>query len=326
MPLDPLLQNLVSTMSGLPAVIEDFDAFRAQDSTNNDALTAEMTEPGPGVSKIRDVYLPVADGEIKMRLYYPYGQGPHPAHLYIHGGGWFAASIDDLLVDTACRERCIGADCVVVAVDYRKAPEHPFPTGLNDCSAALQWVAEQAEALGIRGDSISVGGQSSGGNLSAALALKARDEGGPQLVFQLLEVPALDLTMAADSFKRNATGYGLTTADARRCAGFYLRTPQEALLPYASPLRAGDLSGLPPAHIMSAEYDPLCDDGRTYATRLSQAGVHATYSLQRGHIHTSNAFTKVMAASRAWRQELIAALHQAHHREEATSRVCTPTP
>lgn len=319
MPLDPFLTTLVPTLAGLPEPIEDFDAWRVQDSQANDTLTAELTEPGPKVQEIHDVLIPVPGGTINLRIYYPDGDGDHPAHLYIHGGGWFGASVYDLLVDTACRERAVYANCVVVAVNYRKAPEHKFPTGLNDCYAALCWVAENAAALSVRPDLVTVSGQSAGANLAAALTLKARDEGGPAIAFQLLEVPALDLTLSAASMIRNGTGYGLTTTGIGQCVRYYLNTPEEALLPYASPLLAPDLSGLPPAHIMSAEYDPLCDDGSAYATCLANAGVPATFSLQHGHIHTSNAFTKVMAASRAWREELTTTLRRAHDYETSAT-------
>jgi acetyl esterase len=250
-------------------------------------------------------------------VYHPVGEGRRPGHLYLHGGGWFAADIDDLLVDTACRERCVGADCVVVAVNYRKAPEHTFPTGLEDCYAALCWVAEHADELGVRSDLLTLSGQSAGANLAAALTLKARDQGGPRIAFQLLEVPALMVRSSAPSFDRNATGYGLTSVDVGRCVALYLDSPDQAEHPYASPLLAPDLSGLPPVYIMSAEYDPLCDDGQAYADRLTDAGVPATYSLQRGHIHTSNAFTRVMSASRAWRAELLEALREAHHGDDS---------
>ena len=326
MPLDPFLTSLVPTMTDLPDPIEDFAAWRVQDSQANDTLTAELTEPGPPVREIHDVLIPVADGTINLRIYYPAGEGPHPVHLYLHGGGWFGASVDDLLVDTACRERAVFGDCVVVAVNYRKAPEHRFPTGLNDCYTALCWIVDHAGALGVRSDLVTVSGQSAGANLAAALTLKARDHGGPAIVFQLLEVPALDLTLSAASMVRNSTGYGLTATGISQCVRYYLNTPEEALLPYASPLLGPDLSGLPPAHIMSAEYDPLCDDGSAYATRLTNAGVPATFSLQHGHIHTSNAFTKVMNASRAWRQEVATVLHHAHHGnpDRAPSTAGTP--
>lgn len=204
------------------------------------------------------------------------------------------------------------ADCVVVTAEYRKAPEHQFPVGLNDSYAALLWMDEHADDLGIRRDLITIGGGSAGANLAAGIALKARDENGPRLALQILDVPALDLTMTAPSFERNATGYGITTAYAKAMVNLYLASPQDARNPYASPLLAQGLSDLPPAYILPAEYDPLCDDGAAYAARLEEAGVPVTLSLQRGQFHGSSLLTKILPAARSWRDESIAALRAAH--------------
>jgi acetyl esterase len=142
--------------------------------------------------------------------------------------------------------------------------------------------------------------------------LKARGEGGPPLALQLLEVPALDLTLSLPAHQRNGTGYGLTGEVVRMLGPLYLNTPEDARNPYASPLLAADLSGLPPAHIMSAEYDPVCDDGEAYAQRLNDAGVPATFSLQRGQIHISSSLTKILPAARSWRDEVITVLRNTH--------------
>ena len=233
-------------------------------------------------------------------------------HLFLHGGGWVAGSAHDSYIDILSRERAVGASCVVVAVDYRKAPEHTFPTGLEDTQAALEWVVAHADELGARPDLVTIGGQSAGANLAAALAVKLRDEDGFQLALQLLEAPALDLTLSLPSHETYGTGYGLHLADVRRLVPLYLTDPDEATNPYASPLLAPDLSGLPPAHVMSAEFDMLRDDGERYVQRLHAAGVPATFSLQRGHVHFSAALTKPMAAARAWRDEAVSVLAGAH--------------
>ena len=148
--------------------------------------------------------------------------------------------------------------------------------------------------------------------------LKARDAAGPTIVSQFLEVPALDLTLGSPSIKENATGYGLTAADLPRVLGYYLAEPHDARHPYASPLLADDLSGLPPAHIWSAEFDPLRDDGSRYAERLREAGVPATFSLQEGHIHISSALTAILPAARAWRDEVLEALKALHRSTDRT--------
>jgi acetyl esterase len=313
MPVDPFLEPMLTSLPPMPEQIDDWDAFRTQGRQGSDAMVEQLTEPGPEVHETRTVSLPVAGGAIDLRVYRPAGEGPHPVHVFLHGGGWVAGSVHDKYIDVVSRERCVGASCVVVAVDYRKAPEHKFPTGLTDAQAALEWVVENAADLDVRPELITVGGQSAGANLAAGLALKLRDEQGPRITLQLLEVPALDLTLSLPSHETYGTGYGLHVADVRRLGPLYLSSPDQATNPYASPLLAPDLSGLPPAYVMSAEYDMLRDDGERYVERLREAGVPATFSLQPGHVHFSAALTKVMASSRAWRDEAVGVLRVAHH-------------
>lgn len=309
MPVDPILEPLLANLPPLPAEIDDFQAFRTQGTEAGNAMIDQLTEPAPEGAHRRVVQIPVDDGSIDLHVFTPSTPGPHPAHLYIHGGGWIGGSIKDKYIDIVCSERAVLADCVVVTAEYRKAPEHKFPTGLNDCYTALLWVADHTHELNLTGR-ITIGGGSAGANLAAAVALKARDEHGPRLSLQILEVPALDLTRSAPSVGRHATGYGLTAADLTRCVDYYLRSPEQAQDPYASPLLADDLTGLPPAHILSAEYDPLSDDGPVYAARLTQAGVKATHSVYAGQIHISPGLTKMLPAARAWRDEVVAALRE----------------
>jgi len=312
MPVDPILVPLLATLPPFPDEVEDFGALRAQELAGAETMAAQLAEPAPeGVAR-RAATVEVNDGNIQVHVYSPPTEGTHPAHVYLHGGGWLGGTIHNAFVDIQMRERCLGADCVVIAVEYRKAPENPFPTGLEDCYAALVWVHEQAEALGVDRGQISIGGGSAGANLAAAVCLKARDESGPAISLQLLEVPALDLTLGSASIQENATGYGLTAADLPKILRYYLADPDDATNAYASPLLATDLSRLPAAYIMSAEYDPLRDDGERYATRLRTAGVPTTYSLQRGQIHISSALTAILPAARAWRDEAIMALRAAH--------------
>lgn len=313
MPVDPFLEPLLAEFAPMPDHIDDWDAFRAEGRQGSDAMIDQLTEPGPEVQDVRTVRLPVRGGEIDLRVYRPAGDGPLPVHLFLHGGGWVAGSVHDKYIDVVSRERAVGASCVVVAVDYRKSPEHRFPTALEDAQAALEWVIANADKLGVRPDLVTVGGQSAGANLAAGLALKLRDEQGPRLALHLLEVPALDLTLSLPSHEAYGSGYGLHLADCRRLVPLYLDTPDQVTNPYASPLLAPDLSGLPPAYVMSAEFDMLRDDGERYVQRLHEAGVPATFSLQRGHVHFSAALTKAMASARAWRDEAIGVLRLAHH-------------
>lgn len=312
MPLDPFLVPLLAHLPPFPDHIDDFGAWREADNAAADALVHRIAEPGPQVAAVTDAMIAVDGGEIKARMYRPFGEGPHPGHLYLHGGGWIGGTIDAEVIDIIARERCVGAQCVVVTADYRKAPEHPYPTGLNDSYAALLWLAEHAEGYGIRRDLITVGGGSAGANLAAALTIKVREQGGPAIAFQLLEVPALDLTLQSSSCTDYASGYGLTYGTLSRVVEYYLPDGESARHQYASPLLAPDVSDLPPAYIMSAEYDPVRGDGERYTQRLQTAGVHATFSLQAGQIHISPALTKVMPAARAWRDEAIGALNEAH--------------
>lgn len=318
MPIDPFLENLLATLPPLPDEIDDFPAFRANENAGAKALAAEVMEPAPEIKSRQVIVIPVDGGTIDLHVFTPFGAGPHPVHIYVHGGGWTCGAADHKANDILCAERAAGAGCVVVAVNYRKAPEHPFPAGLNDCYSALLWVAEHAGELGVRRDLITIGGGSAGANLAAAVTLKVRDEAGPHLAFQLLEVPALDLTLGQPSYQRFATGYGFTRAAAEMCVRYYLTSPGEVTNPYVSPLLAPDLSGLPPAHIMVAEYDPLRDDGERYAERLTEAGVPATFSLQHGHIHISPGFTKAMTAAQRWRDEAVAKLRHANLTGQST--------
>ena len=173
-----------------------------------------------------------------------------------------------------CRNLCAGAECLVASVDYRLAPEHKFPAGINDCLHATRWAAAHAAELGADPARVAVAGDSAGANMAAVTALRARDEGGPALCAQLLLYPVADYhTPGTPSYQENAEGYGLTRATMEWFWDHYLRDPSEGAHPHASPLRAPDLSGLPPAFVVTAEYDPLRDEGEFYAEKLRAAGV-----------------------------------------------------
>lgn len=318
MPVDPFLEPFLAALPPIALPADgDFARWREEGRVGSDALMGQVGEPGPEVAERRSVTIEVKDGEIDLLIYRPPVDGPLPIHVFLHGGGWVAGDISFAFTDAASRERCVGASCVVVAVNYRKAPEHPFPTPLDDCHRALRWVLQHADEFQGRADLFTLGGQSAGANLAAALCLKLRDEGGPAPALQLLEVPALDLTCQQPSIATYGSGYGLDADDIARMVELYL--PDLARMvtdPHASPLLAPDLSGLPPAHVMSAECDPLRDDGERYVERLQASGVPATFSLQAGHIHGSAAFTKVMESARAWRTEVLAVLSRAHQQAD----------
>lgn len=269
-----------------------------------------------------DERIAVAGGEISLRVYLPVGVGPQPLFLHFHGGGFVFGTIDSLVNEMKCAHICQAAECAVATVEYRLAPEHRFPTAAEDSYAALCWAVENAERLGIDPARIAVGGESAGGNLAAAVALIARDRGGPALALQLLEVPVTDISHGAADHPSVALfreGYGLDQADMDSFAEKYLPGSTAGTNPYASPLLAEDLVGVAPAHIMTAEYDILRDSGEAYASRLDQAGVETTLHRMLGHTHGSSVLWQTWEPAREWMAEVVSALRRALQEREAVS-------
>ena len=223
------------------------------------------------MGSVHDRAVPGPEGDIPVRVYTPAGTGPLPAIVYFHGGGWVIGNLE--IVDRPCRALAAAAAAVVVSVDYRLAPEHRYPAAFDDCYAATVWVAEHAAELGVDPATIAVAGDSAGGNLAAAVALAARDRGGPALAAQLLIYPVTDFNFDTDSYRENAEGYLLTRGSMYWFWAHYLGAQELPKDPYACPLRAGSLAGLPPAYVATGEYDPLRDEGEAYAWRLAEAGV-----------------------------------------------------
>ncbi len=234
-------------------------------------LTVTEGDPDP-VERVRETEIAGPNGPIPLRLYDPGGgtRKPRPAPVFFHGGGWAVGDLDTH--DLASRALANAADCVVVSVDYRRAPESPFPAPLEDCYAALAWVAG-GDAPQIDADLIAAGGDSAGGTLATGVALLARDRDGPEIARQLLVYPVTDHAFDTDSYTENASGYFITRGDMERFWGEYIETDLDGAHPYASPLRAPDLGGLPPATVLTCGFDPLRDEGRAYADRLAEAGV-----------------------------------------------------
>jgi acetyl esterase len=259
--------------------------------------------PGPDLPCITEHVVPVTGSSIRVRLYYPADSGRAlPVHVFLHGGGWWQGSIDDRVNEAGCRRLAADAGVVIAAVDYRLAPEHPFPAGLDDCCAALRWLAAEAHALRLDPARISIGGNSAGAGLAAAAALLARDDHSmPSLAFQLLEVPALDMS-------QETGGAG----ELRTPVGLYLPDPGLASLPTASPLLAPDLSGLPPACIYVAEHDALRRQGEAYAQRLADASVPVTVEFGAGGVHGSLLLTRIWPPAAAWQRKAARLLAAAH--------------
>ncbi|HEY9374334.1 alpha/beta hydrolase [Streptomyces sp.] len=239
------------------------------------AAPAPPDEP-PSVGAVRDRTIPGPPGAppIPVRIYRPEGDVVRrPTVVFLHGGGWVLCGIDTH--DRTCRALCRESGAVVVSVDYRLAPEARFPAPVEDAYAAVRWAAEHVGELGGEPSALVVAGDSAGGNLAAAAALLARDRGGPALAGQVLIYPATELAEEPDSYRTNAAGYYLTTAHIRWFRDQYLGPDGDPTHPLASPLRA-DLAGLPPAHVITAGCDPLCDEGRAFAAALRAAGAAVT--------------------------------------------------
>jgi acetyl esterase len=235
------------------------------------------------VAKSEDRAIPGPAGEIGVRVYTPEGKGPFPALMFFHGGGWVVGDLDTH--DPLCRALTNGARCVTVAVDYRLAPEHKFPAAADDCYAASQWVARNASEIGVNPAHLALGGDSAGGNLAAAVSLMARDHKDLHVGYQLLMYPALDASLQTKSMADFAEGYLLTRADMVWFWGHYLRADADRSNPYACPAAAKDLSGLPPAMVITAEFDPLGDEGEAYARRLQEAHVRVALKRYEGVTH-----------------------------------------
>jgi acetyl esterase/lipase len=252
--------------------------------------------------------VPVDGATLRMRVYTPGGERSHGAFFHIHGGGFTLGGIDWSVNHAKCAHICRAADCVVTTIEYRLAPEFPYPTAAEDCYAALLWLVENASRLRIDKRRIVVGGESAGGNLAAVVALMARDREGPSLALQMLEVPVVDMSerfVTYPSMRRFGDGYGLDTPGIDAFVDAYLPNAADREQAYASPLRAPDLAGVAPAHVITAEYDPLRDAGEAYAGRLEEAGVTATVHRFGGHTHGSSVLWATWAPAGDWMDEVV---------------------
>jgi acetyl esterase len=282
--LHPKARALVDQMAAMPPL---------------STLTPVQARGGPvplpaapeAVASVTARAIPGPAGPMAIRIYRP-KDALRTALVYYHGGGWVVGSLDG--ADGTCRALANRSRSVLISVDYRLAPEAKFPGPVEDAYAAVRWVADQAADLRIDPTRIAVAGSSAGGNLAAVVALVARDRGGPKIAFQLLTVPATEFRSTARSMSDFAEGYGLTRADMEWYGGHYLGTDAERDHPYASVLRA-DLHGMPPAFVITAECDPLRDDGEAYAEKLRKLGIRATYKRYPGMFHGFLGFPDLLA-------------------------------
>jgi acetyl esterase len=316
MSLPPEIRELLDSDARLGRRLEG-RSYREQQTIIRDALEGRARETGlvvAQVGSVEDFRVPAGGREIRTRVYTPLGPPPHPAFLHFHGGGFVGGSIDWTYNSAKCAHICASAGCVVATVDYRLAPDHPYPAAPEDCYTALLWLVDRATELGIDATRIVVGGESAGGNLAAVTALMTRDRNGPPLMLQLLEVPVTDMSDRSADFPSLdvfGRGYGLDRTTIEDFQNAYLPDRDRRRDAYASPLRAADLREVAPAYILTAEFDPLRDSGEEYARRLQEAGVRTTLHRFRGHTHGSSALWQTWAPARAWMEEVVVAIRDA---------------
>ena len=294
MPLDPIVQMILDEF---PQDLADVDALTP---TEFRAFFKEQTagDLGEEVHSVEERVLVGFDGdELLVRTFRPVGvDDPSPVTVFFHGGGWVIGDLDTH--DAECRAMANRTRTVVISVDYRLAPEHPFPAAPEDCYTALGQVIERASEFGVDPDRVAVAGDSAGGNLAAVVALMARDRGGPSIRHQLLIYPCCDIDPDRwPSISENATGFLLTESAMRWFYRHYVGAERFVDEPYAAPLRTADLSNLPSAQVITAQYDPLRDEGAAYAAALASAGVSIHYECVPGLIHGFWGFADMVPAA-----------------------------
>ena len=305
MPVDPQIARLLAQATAAdPRGIEVLSVAEARARGGSVAVASV---PFEDVAEVRDVAID-ADPPVAARLYRP-AAGTLPLLVYFHGGGWVVGSV--ALSDTFCRSLANASGCALLSVGYRLAPEHRYPAAADDAYAATGWAAAHAQGLGIDPARIAVGGSSAGGNLAAVVSLMTRERGGPQLALQLLHVPVTDHDFTRASYVTNAKGMGLTRAGMEWFWDHYAPDRRYRDEPYASPLRADDLHDLPPAIVVTAECDPLRDEGAAYAVRLRAAGVTVTHLDYPGMVHAFMGWTSVVPTGARAMKEVGAELRRA---------------
>jgi acetyl esterase len=307
MSLEPEIEALLAQMAsaGVPPLERQSVAEARRRFVD---VSAALVGPAVPVAEVADRTIPGPAGDLGVRVYTPQGEPPFPIVVWFHGGGWVVGTLD--VYDSLCRALAAAVPAVVVAVDYRLAPDHRFPAAVEDCYAATLWASRNAAMLGGAQQRLAVAGDSAGGNLAAVVALGARDRGGPAIGFQLLVYPIIDVAMDTASYRDKADGYYLTAAGMRWYWDHYLGGA-DGTRPDASPLRAASVGGLPPALVVTAEHDVLRDEGEAYAARLRDAGVAVAVRRYPGMVHGFFRWRAVTAAADACLKEVAAALRAA---------------
>lgn len=287
--LDPQMQAVIDELVALEApMITDMTPFNARQTSAltlavQGVLTRQGKPPLEPVGNVAHRLIPGGAGQqLLIRIYQPAGEGPFPALVYFHGGGWVIANLDTY--DPSCRALTNAANCAVISVAYRQAPEYKFPAAPEDAFAAYRWVLDNAAAIRVDPNRVAVGGESAGGNLATVTAMMARDRGAKLPVHQLLVYPITNYAFDTASYREFVSAMPLNTPLMQWFFGYYLRRPADGANPYVSPLR-GNVVGLPPATVITAEIDPLRDEGEAYARSLQNAGVAATVTRYAGVTH-----------------------------------------
>lgn len=303
---------------GFAPLIEMMQPFIAMDWANVSTAELRMFADNPmsqseplAMARVEDLAITVEDIQIPARLYVPDVAGRRPAlTVFFHGGGWVLGTLETH--DATCRALARDAECAVLSVGYRLAPEHRYPTAVDDCYAATQWAADNAVRLGLDESRLAVAGDSAGGNLAAAVALMARDRGGPTLAHQLLIYPVTDHDFTTDSYAANGgAGSFLTLPAMQRFWSDYLGDCDPGAAPLAAVLRHPDLSGLAPATVVVGEHDPLRDEGVAYAAKLAEAGVATKLIEAPGMIHGFFGMTEIVPDALEWTAAAAARLKEA---------------
>jgi acetyl esterase len=292
MTLDPAARALIDASAGVFPRLDSLPDGAEARRIVADALKDMPLAAPPPVRHVEDRTIAVDGGRITLRIYRPTDAPTAPVVVFFHGGGWVLCDLESH--DATARRIANDSGFVVVATDYRRAPEARFPVPLEDCYAALVWAASHAAEIGGDPARLAVCGDSAGGNLAAAVALMARDRRGPHLSLQVLAYPVIDARCDTDSHRRFGDELNLTSAEVRWCWQQYLPPGDDGSHPYASPIRADSLAGLPPALVIGPEYDPLVDEGKAYADALAAAGVPTTYAHFPGMVHSLLAFSAAL--------------------------------
>ena len=281
--LHPLIREFQETLAKNPTKAQWESTPEEVRASAISKWTPEYLGKADSVAKIEYRFINGPTAELPIKIYTPEGIGPFSAVVFFHGGGWVAGNIE--LNGVQHQQLAHDARTIVIAVNYQKAPEHKFPTPFDDCYATLEWVAANAQSLNINPDEIGVAGDSAGGNLALAVALKARDVKGPKVAFQILIYPALDYKFDYPSMIDNATGYTLTTQGMKWYWDQYMANDGDLNNPYFRPMAESNFSKLPPTFTLTAELDPLRDEGEIFALRLAEAGVRSVLKRYDSLIH-----------------------------------------